>query len=95
MLPMRSGSPPRLKQRSRTHVRMRSVWASTISPQVARSPARRAVKAITLGLAAPPGPEREVALKGASTTLKELALYYLPVIDPAAPTLIATRKELP
>lgn len=64
-------------------------------PQVARSPARRAVKAITLGLAAPPGPEREVALKGASTTLKELALYYLPVIDPAAPTLIATRKELP
>ena len=39
-------------------------------------------------------PERAAAARSAADLLAGVRLYYLPVVDPATPTLIATRAEL-
>ncbi len=63
-------------------------------PQTARESARRAAKAATLALSSADPPERAAAARRAADLLAGVRLYYLPVVDPATPTLIATRAEL-
>lgn len=62
-------------------------------PQTARDPARRAVKASITALASADA-EREAAARAAAGLVAGLSLYYLPVIDPGTPSLIAARREL-
>lgn len=63
-------------------------------PAAAQSPARRAAKALTAALAEGNPAEREAAARAAAGMLSGLSLYYLPVVDPQAPSLIAARREL-
>lgn len=63
-------------------------------PRTARESARRAVKAATLALTSGDTPERAAAARSAADLLAGVRLYYLPVVDPATPTLIAARPEL-
>ncbi|QIK73481.1 hypothetical protein G7070_15960 [Propioniciclava coleopterorum] len=62
-------------------------------PQTAREPARRAVKAAITALASADA-EREAAAQAAAGLVAGLSLYYLPVIDPRTPSLVAARREL-
>ncbi len=59
-------------------------------PLTARGPARRAVKAAITALSGADA-EREAAAGAAAGILRGLTLCYLPVIDPAQPSLIAAR----
>ncbi len=62
-------------------------------PQTAREPARRAVKAAITARASADA-EREAAATAAAGLVAGLSLYYLPVIDPGTPSLVAARREL-
>ncbi|MDO5535041.1 MAG: hypothetical protein Q4F65_10365 [Propionibacteriaceae bacterium] len=67
-------------------------WAHL--PAGARDPARTAAKAVRLALASDEPGEREAAARRAAGLLGSLALYYLPVIDPAVPSLLGSPKAL-
>lgn len=62
-------------------------------PQASRAPAARAVKAVITALASR-DEERDAAARASAALLAGLNLYYLPVIDPGTPSLIAARREL-
>ncbi|MBK7819626.1 MAG: hypothetical protein IPJ61_00755 [Tessaracoccus sp.] len=63
-------------------------------PETAQGPARRAAKAAETALADGPAPEREAARRWVAEILGSLALYYLPPVDPAAPSLIGARRQI-
>lgn len=63
-------------------------------PETARDKAGRAVKAAETALAAEHPGEREAAGRSAAQLLASLALYYLPVVDPAVPSLIGARRAI-
>lgn len=63
-------------------------------PESARGPARTATKASRVALAATTAGEREAGARQAAEILGSLALYYLPVIDPGAPSLLGTRRAI-
>lgn len=63
-------------------------------PETAREPARRAAKAATTALRSPNQAERRNAASRAAEILNSLALYYLPIIDPAEKSLIGARRMI-
>lgn len=63
-------------------------------PHTARGSARRAAKAATTALGDVQGAERESALARVEEILDSLALYYLPTVDRASPSLIGGRREI-
>ncbi|MFT3889135.1 MAG: hypothetical protein QM713_13355 [Arachnia sp.] len=63
-------------------------------PSTARGSAGRAAKAARTALADGPPEERAAARRRVAEILRSLALYYLPPVDPAAPSLIGTRKQI-
>ncbi|NLE17603.1 MAG: hypothetical protein GX632_03565 [Propioniciclava sp.] len=63
-------------------------------PETARDPARRAVHAAGIALATDQPGERAASARRAADLLRSLALYYLPVVDPDAPSLVGARREL-
>lgn len=52
------------------------------------------MKAAETALAAEHPGEREAAGRSAAQLLASLALYYLPVVDPAVPSLIGARRAI-
>lgn len=63
-------------------------------PETARDAARRAAKVAAVALGEAPAAERVAARTRVAEILGSLALYYLPAVDPAAPSLIGRRREI-
>lgn len=63
-------------------------------PLSARSSAARAVKVARVALSDAPEAERAAALVRADEILTSLALYYLPTVDRASPSLIGSRRAI-
>ncbi|MDO5534778.1 MAG: hypothetical protein Q4F65_09020 [Propionibacteriaceae bacterium] len=63
-------------------------------PTTAREPARRAALVVTTALGTEEAPEREAAARKAADLLNDLALYYLPAIDPGVPSLVGERRAI-
>lgn len=63
-------------------------------PETARGPARRAGRAAVVALSDAPAAEREAAARRVAGILSSLALFYLPTVDPATPSLIGRRREI-
>lgn len=63
-------------------------------PDTARGQAERAVKVVGVALRGTTEEERRAARLRAAELLNSLALYYLPVVNPAAPALIGRRRSI-
>ncbi|MDO5534776.1 MAG: hypothetical protein Q4F65_09010 [Propionibacteriaceae bacterium] len=63
-------------------------------PLTAREPAQRASRAAALALGTEQPAEREAAAGRAAELLSNLALYYLPTIDPGVASLVGERRAI-